>query len=116
MSEHGHSKADVEHWDTVMSENIGEDKSSNQPLKWREGIHTGKSEIKQAHGQAPLVKQHPENKLAVKIGKEREQHMAAEDNFRREELEANPASSSSQWDGWWWSSWWDNTSWKWTER
>ena len=57
----------MEHWDQVMTENLGKDKSYNQPLKLRDEIHTGKLKIRQAHGQSLLVKQHPEYNLAVTI-------------------------------------------------
>ena len=110
MSKQGHHKAEMERWDTVMGEQRGEDTSYNQPFRLREKIHTGSLKIKQAHGQAVPVKQHPEYILSVQIAKEREQQRAVEGNFRREEPETNPAaSSSSQWDGWWTSSWWDKT-------
>ena len=40
VSEQRHSKADMEHWDTVMRENLGEDRSYNKPSKLREEITT----------------------------------------------------------------------------
>ena len=48
-----------------MSEQFGEDKFYNQPLKLREEIHTGRLKIKQAHGQALPVKQHSKCNMAV---------------------------------------------------
>ena len=117
LSEQGRTKAEMEHWDTVMSEQLGEDASYNQPLRLRVNVHTGRwTKIKQADGQALPVKQHPESYLAVKMVTEREQQMAAEGNLWQEESKANPSSSSSsQCDGWWTSSWRD-MSWQWTER
>ena len=44
----GHSKAEMEHWDTVMSEHLGEDMSYNQPYELRGEIHTGRLKITSA--------------------------------------------------------------------
>ena len=111
-----HSKADMEHWDTVMTENLGKDQSYNQPLKLLEEIHTGRLQIRQAHRQALPVKQHPEYHLAVKLFQERERQRAAEGDLKREESKdehaTDPVSSSSHWEEWWSSLWWDKTSWK----
>ena len=61
----------------------------------------------------------------MKLLQEREQWMGAEGNCELREQQENPtqpASSSSQWTGWWSSSWWqdpskkwDWSSWSWTE-
>ena len=81
VSEQGHSKAEMEHWNTVMSEQLGEAASYNQPHRLREKIHTGRSRIKQTHGQALPVKQHPDHNLTAQIvtksEKDREQPRAS---------------------------------------
>ena len=102
MSQQGHTLAELESLDTVMSEQLGEEAACNQPCRLREEIHSGRSKIKQADGHALLVKQHPEHHLVVKIVIEREQQRVAEGNLRREVPNVNPSSSSSsQRDGWW---------------
>ena len=52
-------KAEMELWDTVMNEHLGEDMFYSQPSKLREEIHTGRLKIKQARGQARPLKQQP---------------------------------------------------------
>ena len=39
VSQQGHTKAELERWDTVMTEEFGEHAAYNQPYRLREKIH-----------------------------------------------------------------------------
>ena len=68
----GHTKAELQSWDTQMRNGLGDHAEYHQPRRLREQIHLGRLNIKQTEGHTLPVKQHHEYQLAVKIVKERE--------------------------------------------
>ena len=100
MSQQGHTKAELEHWETVMSEQLGEDASYNQPYGFLEKIHLGRMKIKQTDGHSLPFKQHPEHDLAVKNVKEREQQRVAEGNLRAGRADGTPSLNIVVSTGW----------------
>ena len=98
MVTNGHTKAELQSWDTQMREGLGDNAEYHQPRRLREQILLGRLKIKQIGGHLCPVKQHHEYQLAVKIVKEREQQRIASRNLGQEEQKTHPSSSSSsQW-------------------
>ena len=70
MSLNGHTKAELQSWDTQMREGPGDNAEHHQPRQLREQVHLGSLKMKQTAGHTLPVKQHPAYHVAVKIVKE----------------------------------------------